>query len=41
MEVDCKNLTEYQSGRQKKIVMNKNVIPHIFPLLQSFGIYLL
>jgi hypothetical protein len=38
MEVDCKNLVEYKSGRHKKIVMNKNVIPHRFPLLKSFGI---
>ena len=41
MEVDCKNLAEYKSGRHKKIVMNKNVIPHRVSLLQSFCIYLL
>ncbi|XP_045026432.1 uncharacterized protein LOC116923193 isoform X1 [Daphnia magna] len=37
MEVDCKNLAEYKSGRHKKILMNKNVIPHIFPLLKSLA----
>ncbi|EFX65448.1 hypothetical protein DAPPUDRAFT_333175 [Daphnia pulex] len=37
MEVDCKNLAEYKSGRHKKIVMCKNVIPHRFPLLKSFA----
>ena len=30
MGVDCLNLADYLSGRRKKIVMDKNGIPHRF-----------
>ncbi|EFX68828.1 hypothetical protein DAPPUDRAFT_329663 [Daphnia pulex] len=36
MGTDCLNLADYKSGRRKKIVMDKNVIPHRF-LRQDFS----
>ena len=30
MEADCLNLADYKSGQRKKILIDKNVIPHRF-----------